>query len=204
MTADVTASGIVLASASAARATLLRAAGVALAAEPAAIDEGEVKASLRAAGASAAAAAETLAELKAQRVSRRRPGALVIGADQMLECEGAWYDKPADAPQARAQLLALRGRRHELAGCAVAVRDGRRLWHHQDRAHMTMRAFSDGFLDWYLAAVGAGALQSVGAYRLEGLGAQLFHRVEGDYFSILGLPLLPLLEFLRGQRLLDQ
>lgn len=193
---------VVLASASRVRLALLRAAGVELVSEPAAIDEAEVKSSLRAVSAPASAVAESLAELKAQRVSRRRPQALVIGADQMLECAGTWYDKPRDLVEARAQLLALRGRRHDLLGSAVAVRDGVRLWHHNERARLTMRPFSDAFLDGYLAQAGDDALQSVGGYRLEGLGAQLFHRVEGDYFTILGLPLLPLLEFLRAQGVL--
>jgi septum formation protein len=187
-----------LASASPARAALLRNAGIDARIEPAGIDEDEVKAALRAQGASAAEAAQTLAELKAMRVSRRHAGALVVGADQMLACEDAWYDKPADLADARRQLRALRGKRHELLSAVCAVRDGTRLWHHVERARLWMRDFSEEFLDAYLEAE-ADASNLVGAYRIEGRGAQLFARVEGDYFGILGLPLLPLLEFLRGQ-----
>ncbi|MGD9741959.1 MAG: Maf family protein [Dongiaceae bacterium] len=198
MPATDAAPGIVLASASAARAAMLRAAGVAVEIDPARIDESEVKRSLGAENATTAAIAETLAELKAVAVSRRRPGRLVLGADQMLDCEGMRFDKPADRAAARDQLLRLGGRRHELVSAAVAVRDGERLWHHVDHARLTMRSLSAEFVDAYLDRAGEAALQSVGAYQLEGLGAQLFRKIEGDYFTILGLPLLPLLEFLRG------
>ena len=194
---------IVLASASAARAALLRGAGVAAIAEPAGIDEAEIRSSLRAAGANAAAAAQTLAELKAQKVSGRHRGGLVLGADQILDCGGRWFDKPDSPARARADLLALRGRSHELHSCVVAVRDGARLWHRGERATLAMRPFSDVFLDSYLSGAGPAVLDSVGAYQLEGLGAQLFSRIEGDYFAILGLPLLPLLEFLRAQGALE-
>jgi septum formation protein len=187
---------IVLASASAVRAELLRAAGVPVVVDAAAIDEAEAKASLRAAGADAAATAEALAELKAQRTSRRHAGALVLGADQVLECDGVLFDKPADLGGARRQLLALRGRQHSLLSAAVLMRDGRRLWHHLGRASLTMREFSEAFLDEYLHASEA-ALSSVGGYQLEGPGAQLFADVDGDYFTILGLPLLPVLDILR-------
>jgi septum formation protein len=193
---------VVLASASPARATMLRGAGVAVAVEAAAVDEAEVKASLRAAGAAAAQVAESLAELKAQRIARRRPGALVIGADQVLDCDGTLFDKPFDAADARRQLLLLRGRRHELVSAVVVVRDGVRHWHHVGRAALTMRRFTDAFLDDYLGTTGDAVLASVGAYQVEGMGAQLFARIDGDYFTILGLPLLPLLDFLREQGVL--
>jgi len=193
---------LVLASASPTRALLLRQAGLAVAVDPAAVDEAAAKESLHAAGASAGAAAIALAELKAQKVSRRHPGGLVLGADQILECDGDWFDKPADLAAARRQLQALRGRRHRLYSAAVAVRDGVRLWHHVGEATMTMRPFGEAFLDAYLERAGADLLGSVGAYRLEGLGVQLFAAVEGDHFTILGLPLLPLLDFLRGHRVL--
>jgi len=188
---------LVLASGSRTRALMLEKAGLRPILDKPLVDEEEVKLAGKAEGVGADAVAEALAELKAQRVTRRHPGALVVGADQMLECEGVWFDKPSDRAAARAQLLALRGKTHQLVSCAVILRDGERLWHKTDRARLTMRNFSENFLDGYLDAVGDEVLHSVGAYQLEGLGAQLFQRVEGDFFTILGLPLLPLLDFLR-------
>ena len=192
---------LVLASASAARRRVLCDAGVAFVVEPAVVDEPSLLASMTAAGRDGAEVATALAELKASRVSNRRPGALVIGADQVLACEGRLFAKPLTAEQARADLRALRGRAHELTSAVCVVRDGERLWHFVARAGMTMRPFSDTFLESYLAAVDKGALAAVGAYQVEGLGAQLFSRIEGDHTAILGLPLLPLLEFLRGHGL---
>lgn len=188
---------LVLASGSRTRAAMLEQAGLTAILDKPLVDEEEVKEAGRVEGVSADIVAEALAELKAQRITRRHPGALVIGADQMLECEGRWFDKPAGRDAARDQLLALRGRTHRLVSCAVVVRDGERIWHKTDSARLTMRNFSEAFLDEYLDRAGEGVLHSVGAYQLEGLGAQLFHRVEGDFFTILGLPLLPLLGFLR-------
>ncbi|BAI70640.1 septum formation protein [Azospirillum sp. B510] len=188
---------LVLASGSRTRAAMLEQAGVSAILDKPLVDEDEVKAAGRAEGVPADIVAEALAELKAQRITRRHPGALVVGADQMLECEGRWFDKPADLAAARAQLLDLRGRTHRLVSCAVVVRDGERIWHKVDSARLTMRNFTEAFLDEYLTRVGDDVLHSVGAYQLEGLGAQLFQRVEGDFFTILGLPLLPLLGFLR-------
>ncbi|CAO3408101.1 Maf family protein [Azospirillum largimobile] len=188
---------LVLASGSRTRAAMLEQAGVSAILDKPLVDEDEVKAAGRAEGVPADAVAEALAELKAQRITRRHPGALVVGADQMLECEGRWFDKPADRAAARAQLLDLRGKTHRLVSCAVVVRDGERMWHKVDSARLTMRNFTEDFLDDYLDRVGDDVLHSVGAYQLEGLGAQLFQRVEGDFFTILGLPLLPLLGFLR-------
>lgn len=193
---------VVLASASRVRTALLRAAGIPILVDAAAIDEAEVKAALRAARAEPVAIAETLAELKAQRVSRRHAGNLVIGADQVLECDGVVFDKPADLAAARHQLLALRGRRHQLVSAVVLMRDGQRVWHHVARADLTMREFSTDFLDRYLQSAGEAALSSVGAYQLESVGAQLFASIEGDYFTILGLPLLPLLDILREHAVL--
>jgi len=190
---------VVLASASRARRVLLEAAGVALLVDPAAVDEASLKASLALEGAGAPAMAETLAEVKASQVSPRHPALITLGADQILECEGRCYDKPEDLAAAKAQLQALRGRRHRLISSLVALRGGQRLWHHTGEAQLTMRDFSDEFLAAYLTAAGPAMLESVGAYQLEGPGAQLFSRIEGDYFTILGLPLLPLLEFLRAQ-----
>ena len=189
--------GLVLASASRSRLEMLQRAGIALEALASQVDEDEIKVSMKAEGATATEVAEALAELKAQRVSRLRPGALVVGADQMLVCESEWFDKPADLAHAEAHLCALRGKTHELPTVACVVRDGERLWHHATAPRLTMRAFSDSFMKDYLERVGDRALESVGAYQLEGPGAQLFAKVEGDFFTILGLPLLPLLAFLR-------
>lgn len=186
---------LVLASQSAARRALLDAAGLRFEARPAAVDEDAVKQSARAEGASPSDAALLLAELKAARI--RDPDALVIGADQLLVCEGRWFDKPPHLDAARAHLLALRGRTHELVTAACCMRAGQVVWHHVATPRMRMRAFSDAFLDAYLALEGPRVLSSVGAYRLEGPGIHLFDRVDGDHASILGLPLLPLLGFLR-------
>lgn len=126
-------------------------------------------------------------------------GAVVIGADQLLVCDGARFDKPADRDAARAQLRALRGRTHRLITAAAALRDGRVLWEHVATAELAMRDFSEAFLDDYLAAEGGAVLGSVGAYRIEGRGIQLFAAVHGEHAAIMGLPLLPLLAFLRAQ-----
>lgn len=188
---------LVLASASVARRRMLEAAGLAFEVDPPRVDEEAAKASLRAQGMKPRDQADALAELKALSVSRRRSG-FIIGADQMLAVEGATLDKPKDAAEARAHLVRLRGCSHELITAAVVAREGVAIWRHVDTPKLKMRAFSDAFLDDYLLRAGDGALNSVGAYQLEGLGAQLFERVEGDYFSVLGLPLLPLLAFLRA------
>ena len=188
---------LILASASKSRATLLRAAGVAVEIIPAHTDEDSVKASLKAEDATAAQCAETLAELKAVQVSQRHDNALVIGADQMLECDGAWFDKPADMAGARDHLVNLRGKTHALPTAVAVALNGARIWHHVAVPRLTMRPFSDAFIDGYLALAGPAVLSSVGAYQLEGPGAQLFSRIDGDFFTILGLPLLELLAFLR-------
>jgi septum formation protein len=190
---------LILASASPSRRALLVNAGVAAGFEAAPVDEAGVKEALRAEGAAAWQAAETLAELKARHVSRRHPRALVIGADQMLVCEGAWFDKPGGLEEAAAHLRRLSGKVHELETAVAVLRGGEVLWHHNERARLWMRRLSEDFITGYLKAVGDKALHSVGAYQLEGRGAQLFRRVEGDFFTILGLPLLPLLDFLRNQ-----
>ena len=188
---------VILASSSASRARLLTAAGVPFTVVPAHVDEDAIKQSLRAEGAAVSACAETLAEMKAVTISQRHPQALVIGADQMLECDGAWFDKPADLGRAAEQLLTLAGKTHTLPTAAVVALDGQRIWHQIATPRLTMRAFDRAFVQSYLAGVGPAALTSVGAYQLEGLGSQLFNKVEGDFFTILGLPLLPLLAFLR-------
>jgi septum formation protein len=195
---------LVLASASAARADLLRRAGVDIVVDPGRVDEAAVKASLLAEGAPPRDVADKLAELKALRVGSRHDRALVLGADQVLVHRGEILDKPASLDQARTHLERLRGQHHELLSAAVIVLQGAPIWRHVGQARLTMRPFSDAFLDGYLARVGENALTSVGAYHLEGLGAQLFARVDGDYFTVLGLPLLEILGFLRARGLLAE
>jgi len=188
---------LILASASRSRSTMLTAAGVDFRAVPADVDEAALKQDLSTCEPGEVALALALA--KARKVAADWPGALVIGADQMLECEGLWFDKPVDAHAARRQLLALRGRSHRLICAVVAVADGDSLWQHREEAQLVMRPFSEDFLDGYLEAAGPAVLGSVGAYQLEGVGTQLFDSVAGDFFTILGMPLLPLLAFLRRE-----
>jgi septum formation protein len=187
---------VTLASTSTIRAALLRGAGVEIEIAAAGVDEPALKAGLLAEGAGARDIADALAEAKAVKVSRKRPE-LVIGADSTLEVEGRLYDKPADLDEARRHLLAFRGKPHKLHSAAVIAEDGAPLWRHAATATLTVRAFSDAFLEDYVAAEGEALLSSVGCYRLEGPGAQLFSRIDGDYFAILGLPLLQVLDFLR-------
>lgn len=200
---------LVLASASATRRTLLTRAGLAFEAVAASVDEAALKEGCQAEGIPPEDAAIILAEAKAERIARRRPDALVLGCDQLLVCrmddgKDRWFDKPADMAAARAQLLALRGRTHRLVTATVAWRGGERIWQDVSIPRLTMRGFSEAFLDAYLAAEGEVLLGSVGAYRLEALGVHLFSRVEGEHAAILGLPLMPLLRFLRGHGVLAE
>ncbi len=194
---------LILASASAARAAVLRAAGLRFSVQAAFIDEAAVKSAGQAEGASAEAIAVVLADLKAQRVARFAPEALVIGADQLLVCEDRWFDKPANFAEAREHLIALRGRTHVLVTAMVCHRGGGRVFQHIAQPRLTMRRFSDAFLDAYLTTEGEAVLGSVGAYRVEGLGAHLFETIEGEHTAILGLPLLRLLGFLRQHGALE-
>ncbi|MDB5434598.1 MAG: Maf/YceF/YhdE family protein [Phenylobacterium sp.] len=193
--------GLVLASKSATRRTVLEGAGVPFEAAGSGVDEDAAKAQLLGGGAGAREVAEALAERKALAVSRGR-SELVIGADQTLEFEGRLYDKAETVEDARARLKALRAKPHQLHSAVVVARDGAVVWRDTESATLTMRGFSDGFLEDYLAAEGDAALGSVGCYRLEGMGVQLFSKIEGDYFTILGLPLLGLLELLRREGVL--
>jgi septum formation protein len=193
---------LVLASGSRTRAHMLSRAGLAVEIEKPNVDEAPSRRSMIAEGASVEAGAARLAELKARDVSRNRPGTLVIGADQILECDGYWFEKPDTMQQAREQLLRLSGRRHRLISSVVVAIDGDRVWHHADQALLTMRPLGQPFMTHYLREIGEAALTSVGGYQLEGLGAQLFSRIDGDYFTILGLPLLPLLAYLRSRDVL--
>lgn len=195
---------LILASASPARAALLRNAGVSIEIVPAQVDEEEVKTALRSEGASPRDQADALAELKTLNVSRSRPGAMVLGADQILEFKGEAFDKPKDLDEARAQLRRLCGERHNLLSAAVIARDGAPIWRHVGLARLTMRPFTDAFLEQYAAAMGNDLLTTVGGYKLEGPGAQLFARVGGDYFTILGLPLIETLGFLRVNGILTE
>ena len=188
---------LILASSSAARATLLRAAGLTFEIEPSAVEEARVKRLARATGDSAVACALALAMEKARVVSVRYTDALIIGADQILVSGEEWFDKPADLNEARMQLRALRGRSHVLATAVSVMRAGAPLWQATSEPALTMRDFSDAFLDSYIAAEGESLLGSVGGYRIEGRGVQLLSWITGDYFAVLGLPLLELLDFLR-------
>ncbi len=166
------------------------------------LDESKIKADMARIGADTSELARRLAEAKAQTVSARQPDAAVIGADQVLEQDGTWFDKPNSLDEARQHLRRLRGRTHCLISSVCVVFNGDRVWEHVETARLTMRPFSDEFLDDYLNRAGEGCLVSVGAYRLEATGSQLFERIDGDHFAIQGLSLLPLLRFLRRKGIL--
>lgn len=189
---------IVLASQSAARRAMLTAAGVAHEAKPAHVDEDGVTAGLLAAGASPEKIADALAELKAVKISRGLPGVLVLGADSVVAtADGALLAKPGTRAGAEAQLRLLSGTTHRLISAAVIAQDGQPVWRAGGAARLTMRVLSDGFIADYLDVEGEAVLGCVGCYRIEGLGAQLFSKVDGDQFVIRGLPLLALLDYLR-------
>lgn len=190
-------SQVVLASGSPIRAELLKRAGVAFEVEVAPVDEAEIRDALKADGATAEEAAEALAEAKALRVARRRPDDLVIGADQILDVDGDWLEKPGTVDGARTQLGQLSGRTHRLISAVVVALNGARAWAHVDAAHLSMRVLDAPAIEAYLAEAGPGILSSVGSYQIESIGVRLFEHVEGDHFTIQGLPLLPLVNFLR-------
>ena len=188
---------LILASASPIRKKLLATAGLKVRVEPALVDEEAIKRIFQVDRQAAADCALALAEAKARQVAENHRHPFVVGADQILVCDEIWLSKPADLAEARAQLQALRGRTHELVTAVCVVREAARIWHTVSSAKLTMRHFSDAFLDTYLGAEQAAALGSVGGYRFEERGIQLLSDFQGDYFAILGLPLLELLSFLR-------
>lgn len=189
---------LVLASRSASRRALLTAAGVEYEALAPAVDEDAAKASLRQEGVEGRGLADALAELKALKLSARRPRDLILGCDQLVQlADGSTLDKAASRDEARAQLSKLRGSVHQLISAAVICEGGAPVWRSIDSVKLTMRAFSDEFLDHYLEQEWPAIGGCVGCYRIEGLGVQLFSRIEGSHFTILGLPLLALLDYLR-------
>lgn len=194
---------VTLASGSASRRALLAAAGVAAESVAPNVDEASYRTSLRAEGVPVRDQAMQLAELKAIRVSASR-GGLVIGGDQMLALGNEAFDKPADLAEARSHLTRLSGKSHTLETAIVVCEEGRPVWRHLARPRLTMRPLTPEFIEAYAERCGDSLLSTVGAYQLEGLGSQLFSSIEGDYFSILGLPLLPLLDYLRVRKVLSQ
>jgi septum formation protein len=189
-------SPLILASTSRTRHRLLENAGLEIEVVPPRVDEGMIRDGLQEEGFGPRDIADALAEAKAARVSSKMPGAMVLGCDQVLDLDGDLLSKPATADDARAQLLAMRGQRHDLLSAAVICEDGAPIWRHVGSARLTVRPFSDDWLDGYIARNWPDISDSVGAYKLESEGVRLFSKVEGDYFTILGLPLLDLLSFL--------
>lgn len=194
---------LILASKSPFRAQILKNAGIAFLAEEARIDERSVEAPLFNSGATAEDVALVLAEAKASDVSERFPGVLVLGSDQTLSLDDEVFHKPRDMEEARRHLLKLSGKTHQLNSAMALVKDGETLWHHVSVARLTMRNLTPGFIGQHLARVGEDVLKSVGAYQYEGEGIQLFDAIDGDYFTIVGLPLLPLLNELRRLGAID-
>lgn len=187
---------IILASGSQIRRQIMEQAGLEFEVIVRPVDEAAIKSAMLAEGAVIRDIADALAEAKSRRVSQGEAG-LVIGADQIMEMDGQLFDKPADLEAARERLLQMRGKTHHLIGAVVICENGAPVWRKLSKTSLTVREFSDGFLDDYIKAEGELLTKSVGAYRFEGRGAQLFSKVEGDFFSILGLSLLPVLDYLR-------
>ena len=189
-------SRIILASGSAIRKQILDGAGLNYEVIVKPVDEAAIKDSMLAENSRLQDVADALAEAKALRVSRQTDG-FVIGADQIMVMDNQLFDKPKDMDEARERLLSMRGKRHELIGAVVICENGRPVWRHLSKTKLWVREFSNDFLDWYIEQEGEALMKSVGAYRFEGPGAQLFEKVEGGFFAILGLDLLPVLDYLR-------
>ncbi len=200
----MTKSPLILATGSQARIEMMQNAGVEIVSEVSRLDEAAVKSTMLAEGSPPRDIADALAELKAQKLSRKYPGAMVLGADQILVQDGKIFDKPESIEDARRQLCLLRNNQHQLISAAVIFEDDRAVFRHIGSVKLTMRSFTDGFLDEYLENEGSSVMETVGAYKIEGRGAQLFSRIEGDYFSILGLPLLEVLDYLRTRGIVTQ
>lgn len=190
---------LILASGSEARASMLRAAGLGVILHPANVDEESLRQALRADRVTTEAAAEALAEMKASKVALRYPAGIIIAADQLLECGGVWFEKPVDRDHAFASLRTLSGQMHRLVSSVVVYKNGARIWHHTDAAEITMRELDEAYIDRYLDCIGDDVFSTVGGYKIEGLGLHLFAKVRGDHFTILGMPLLPLIDILREQ-----
>lgn len=195
---------LILASGSEIRQQLLRNAGLEFTVQPARVDEDMVRDALLAEGAPARDVADALAEMKARKVSDKHPGAMVMGCDQVLSLDKRLLSKPATPDEARAQLLQMRGKRHELLSAAVICEGGKPVWRHVGVVRLTMRHFSDGYIDGYIDRNWDSIRHSVGAYKLEEEGVRLFTQIDGDYFTVLGLPFLDLLSYLGLRGVIEQ
>ena len=189
---------LILASGSAIRKQILDGAGLSYEVITRPVDEAAIKDAMLFDNARLRDIADALAEAKAMRVSRQEAG-LVIGADQIMVMDKTLFDKPRDMDEARRRLISMRGKKHELIGAVVICENGAPVWRHISKTKLWVRDFSDDFLDWYIETEGEALMKSVGAYRFEGPGSQLFERVEGGFFAILGLDLLPVLDYLRSR-----
>jgi len=193
---------LILASGSAIRRQILDGAGLDYEVITRPVDEAAIKEAMLAENSQLRDIADALAEAKAMRVSRQEAG-LVIGADQIMVMDEILFDKPKSLEEARERLLSMRGKKHELLGAVVICENGMPVWRHMCKTKLWVRAFSDDFLDWYIETEGEALMKSVGAYRFEGPGSQLFEKVEGGFFAILGLDLLPVLDYLRTRGVIE-